>query len=356
MADLRRRNGRDEPWPIRFWGVGNENWGCGGQMRPGYYADLYRQYASFCRNLTPGQKLYKVACGLTDEWNDVLMREAGRFMDGLSVHYYTVPGSWDKKGSSTDFDESDWTLTLQKAANIDVFLKQTSAIMDRHDPARRVGIVMDEWGTWFDVEPGTNPGFLYQQNTIRDALVAGLTLNIFHAHAKRLHVANIAQTVNVLQAMILTDNQRMLCTPTYHVFEMYKVHQDATLLPTTLASEAYVPTRPLIGTAGAVNPTANTLVATDQISASASRDAAGTIHVSLCNLHHDRPAELGIDLRGATAGRATGRVLTAGAMNAMNTFDAPDAVKPQPFDAFKLDKTGLHVTLPARAVVVMALT
>jgi alpha-N-arabinofuranosidase len=352
MANLRRRNGRQDPWPLKYWGVGNENWGCGGNMRPQYYADLYRQYASYCRHFTPSQRLYKVACGFTDDWNEILMREAGRFMDGLSVHYYTVPGPWEKKGSATDFSVEEWKITLQRAQSVDNFLRRTSKIMDRYDPARRVGIILDEWGTWFDVEPGTNPGFLYQQNTMRDALVAGLSFNVFHEHAERLHMANIAQTVNVLQAMILTEGSKMILTPTYHVFEMYKVHQDATLLPTHVESPVYIP---------AVGITPNPAQAgvpmswdaTHQLSASASRDEAGKMHLSLCNLHHEDSAEAMIELRGATASAVTGRILMAGATNAMNTFDQPDVVKPTGFDAFKLSKAGIDISLPARSVVVL---
>ena len=353
QAKKRRQNGRDDAWPLTFWGVGNENWGCGGNMRAEHYADLYRQYASYCRNFTPGGKLYKVACGLSDDWNTVLMREAGPFMDGLSVHYYTLPGTWQQKGSSTDFTTDDWTTTLQKAANIEDFIVRTKAIMDRYDPAKRVGIVMDEWGTWYDVEPGTNPGFLYQQNTIRDALVAGLSLNVFNNHADRVQVANIAQTVNVLQAVVLTEGEKMLLTPTYHVFEMYKVHHDATLLPSVVIGEDYAPSRTLVGNPGAVGYT-HDMKAVKQVSVSASKNAAGVTHVSLCNLHHDRPATVSIELRGAKASSVTGRILTAAGQNTMNTFDQPDAVKPATFDGAKVTATGLDVELPARSVVVLA--
>ena len=354
MAGQRRANGREAPWPLTYWGVGNENWGCGGNMRVEHYADLYRQYASYCRHFTPGGRLYKVACGFTDDWNEILMREAGRFMDGLSIHYYTVPGPWDKKGSATDFTVDDWRTTLQRAWSVDGFLQRTESIMDRHDPARRVGMVLDEWGTWFDVEPGTNPGFLYQQNTMRDALVAGLSFNIFHQHAERLHMANIAQTVNVLQAMVLTEGARMALTPTYHVFEMYKVHQGATLLPSVVACPVYVPAippAPMPGAAGAV--LAQNEVT--QISASASRDAAGKVHLSLCNVHHDEAIELKAELRGMQTASAKGRILTAPAMNTMNTFDAPNKVKPTKFEEFKVSRTGMTVALPPRSVVVLEL-
>ncbi len=354
MATLRRANGRDKPWNLRFWGVGNENWGCGGNMRPQFYADLFRQYASYCRHFTPGGKLYKVACGLSDEWNDILMREAGRFMDGLSVHYYTVPGNWDKKGSATEFGADDWQTTIQKAANIETFINTTKAIMDRHDPQKRVGIVMDEWGTWYDVEPGTNPGFLYQQNTIRDAVVAGLSLNVFNNHCDRVQVANIAQTVNVLQAVALTEGAKMILTPTYHVFEMYSVHQDAMLIPTHLRSLEYVPRRQLTGTPGAVGYT-NAMDAVCQISASASRDAAGRTHLTICNVHHESEAQVELIVRGKDVSSASGRILSAGRINTMNTFDAGNEIAPETFESVRATGNKLTLKLPARSVVALEL-
>ncbi len=318
------------------------------------YAWEFRKYQGYCRHFG-GKKLYKIACGLNDEWNEILLKEAHQFIDGLSVHYYTVPGPWQKKGSATDFTLDEWKTTMQRANHIDDFIRHTSTIMDRYDPARRIGIIMDEWGTWFDVEPGTNPGFLYQQNTIRDALVAGLSLNVFNAHAGRVHMANIAQTINVLQAMILTEGERMLLTPTYHVFEMYKVHQDATLLPSDVECETYVQaTAATVGQQGAQG--GGSIIATPQVSASASRDANGKTHVSLCNLHHDKSEAVTVDLRGGTAGSITGRVLTSPTMNAHNTFEKPDAVKPTDFKDFKIAGTGFTTTLPPRSVVVLELT
>ena len=353
MAKLRRANGRDEPWRLKYFGVGNENWGCGGNMRPQYYADLYRQYASYCRHFTPGQKLYKVACGFFDSWNETLMREAGNQMDGLSVHYYTVPRAGDKRGSATDISVDDWKITIQKAAAIDGFIVRTRAIMDRYDPTGRVGIIMDEWGTWFDVEPGTNPGFLYQQNTTRDAVVAGLSFDIFHKHADRVHMANIAQTVNVLQAMALTEGGKILLTPTYHVFEMNKVHHDATLLPMQNASTEYLANREIAGQGG-MPADAAPLEAVRQISSSASRDAEGRVHVSLTNVHHEQSVEVEIDVHGMSVSTASGRILTTPAMNTMNTFELPNAVTPKPIEA-KVIKSSVTLTLPARAVAVLRL-
>ncbi|HEX8833240.1 MAG TPA: alpha-L-arabinofuranosidase C-terminal domain-containing protein, partial [Abditibacteriaceae bacterium] len=202
MADLRRKNGREEPWKLPFFGVGNESWGCGGNMRPEYYADEYRRYQTYVRHYT-ADRIYRIACGANSadyEWTEVLMRRAGGFMDGLSLHYYTIAGQWEKKGSSTEFSEDEYFATLQNCLQIEELVTRHGAIMERYDPQKRVGMIVDEWGTWWDVEPGTNPGFLYQQNTQRDALVAGLSLNVFNAHCDRVQMANIAQTVNVLQA------------------------------------------------------------------------------------------------------------------------------------------------------------
>lgn len=335
MADLRRANGREEPWEISFWGVGNENWGCGGDMRPQYYADLYRNYACFARHLTPGKKLFKVACGFGDDWNEVLMRECHRQMDGLSVHYYTIPHTWEKKGAATGFPLEDWHLTFRKALGIEEFIRKTAGIMDRHDPAKRVAMVMDEWGTWFDVEPGTNPGFLYQQNTLRDALVAAMTFHVFHAHADRVRVANIAQTINVLQAMILTEGAKMVLTPTYHVFEMYKAHQDATLLPTTLQGLADYS---LDGKEKIPHVTATASV----------RD--GKVTIGLCNLHHEQDVELAVDLRGGTVKAARARLLTADKLDTHNSFSAPEAIKPVAYDGVKVAGSTLAITLPAKSV------
>lgn len=343
MANLRRENGRDKPWKVKYFGVGNENWGCGGHMRAEYYADLYRRYQTYVRNYGDN-KIYKIACGPTDwdtHWMEVLMREAGRFMDGISLHYYTVPtGNWQDKGSATDFDENLWFATLEKTLKMDDIIRKQRTIMDKYDPDKRVGLIVDEWGTWHNVEPGTNPGFLYQQNTLRDALVAGINLNIFNNHNDRIHMANLAQTVNVLQAVILTEGEKMVLTPTYHVFEMFKVHQDAARLDLELFSEPYV----------------HGDAAIPKLNASASRDGEGRIHVTVCNLDHANGASFEVDLRGIDGVKSvTGRVLTADNMQAHNTFDEPDAVKPVPFNGAKVEGGQLVAELPAKSVVLLTL-
>lgn len=340
MTQLRAENGRETPWKLPFFGVGNENWGCGGNMRPEFYADEYRRYATYVRNFG-GNKTYKIACGPNAadyKWTDVLMERAGGFMDGLSLHYYTIPGLWSKKGSALEFDEAEYFLTLQRTLQMDEMLTRHGAIMDRYDPEKRVGLIVDEWGTWFDVEPGTNPGFLYQQNTMRDAFVAALNFNLFHHHCDRVQMTNIAQTINVLQAMVLTDGARMTLTPTYHVFEMFKGHQDATYLPIHLTSDDYK-----VGD--------NAIPA---ISASASQKD-GKILLSLAHANPASETTIEVDVRGANVQSIAGRILSADTLQAHNTFDAPESVQPQAFDGAKLDGDKLSITLPPASIITLEL-
>jgi alpha-L-arabinofuranosidase len=339
MTDLRKKNGRPDPWKLRFFGVGNENWGCGGSMTPEFYADQYRRYATYVRDFGDNH-IFKIACGPNGadyRWTETMMSKVGRRMAGLALHYYC--GTGNKSRSATKFDEEDWFALLKKALRIEELITKHTAIMDKYDARKRVALIVDEWGAWHAVEPGTNPGFLHQQNTLRDALVAGVTLNIFNQHCDRVKMANIAQTVNVLQAMILTDEAKMLLTPTFHVFEMYAVHHDATLLPTDLTCAEY-------GFSSEKIP---------GLSASASRDKQGKIHISLCNLNPSAPAELTCMLQGAEVKAVSGRVLTAPQMQAHNTFESPETVKPSEFRAFNTMKNGLSVTLPERSVVVLEL-
>ncbi|MBN2329783.1 MAG: alpha-N-arabinofuranosidase [Candidatus Omnitrophica bacterium] len=336
MANLRRQNGRKEPWKVKFWGVGNESWGCGGNMTPEYYADLYQRYQTYLRNFS-GNRLYKIACGSYGtrfDWTEVLMKKAGRRMNGLSLHYYC--GSGKKSRSATDFEEEDWFAQLQRALEMDEILAAHSAIMDQYDLEKRVGLIVDEWGAWHAVEPGTNPGFLYQQNSLRDALVAGLTFNIFNRHCERVQMANIAQTINVLQAMVLTQGEKMLLTPTYHVFEMFKGHQDAVLLPAYLQCGDYQFGNEKI----------------PMLNASASRSREGSILISLCNLDPNNSAELDCELRGADPSSVLARVLTADAITAHNTFDDPESVKPETFHHYEFNKDGIKAVLPPKSVVV----
>ncbi|TDQ42837.1 alpha-N-arabinofuranosidase [Aureibacillus halotolerans] len=343
MVNWRKENGKKEPWKIKYFGVGNENWGCGGNMRPEYYADEYRRYATYVRNYN-GNEIYKIACGPNVEdykWTEVLMREASCRMHGLSLHYYTTAtGVWKKKGPATGFGSNEWFSTLKNTLYMEELIQKHSKIMDKYDPEKRVGIIIDEWGTWYDVEPGTNPGFLYQQNSLRDALVAGINLNLFHKHCDRVHMANIAQIVNVLQSVLLTDGEKMVKTPTYHVFNMFKVHQDAELLDLHFESQEYRLGNEVI----------------PQISASASQNAEGTIHLSLCNLSHKDSAELSVSIEGLTNATVHGQILTSDTLDAHNTFDAPDTLSPEIFQDASVRSGNVHVALPPASVVVLALT
>ena len=341
LANERRRNGRAEPWHVKYFAIGNEAWGCGGDMPPEFYADNFRRYNVYLKNY-PGNELYRIACGpdaASYGWTDKVMAIAGARMNGLSLHYYTVKNGWNDKGSATEFGDPEWMAILGQTLRIDEIITNHSVIMDKYDPAKKVGLMVDEWGTWYDPTPGTNPGFLVQQNTLRDAVVAALNLHIFQRHADRVAMANIAQMVNVLQAMIMTDGPRMVLTPTYHVFEMYKAHQGATYLPIDLSTpdysrgDAHIPV----------------------VSASASRDRNGLIHLSLVNTDPNRPIRVACAIAGAAPKSASGRVLTAPTMQAHNSFESPDEVKPVPFTDFVLSGGSLAVTLPSKSVAMLEL-
>ncbi len=343
MADWRKENGREEPWALKYFGVGNENWGCGGNMRPEYYADLYRRFQTYVRNYGDN-KIYKIACGPSNDdynWTEILMERAREYMDGLSLHYYTVPGEWEDKGSATDFNKKEWFITLKKTLYMEELIEKHSTIMDKYDPKKKVGLIIDEWGTWYNVEEGTNPGFLYQQNSLRDALVAGINLNIFNNHCDRVQMANIAQTINVLQAMVLTRGKEILFTPTYHVFELYKVHQGAQLLDFDLACEEY-------------NSEDESIPA---INASASMDSQGNINVTLCNLKANEEVKLSCVFNSTKFDitNIAGRVLTADGLNAHNTIEDKDRVKLDKFNEVSISEEGFEVNLPSSSIVLLTL-
>jgi alpha-N-arabinofuranosidase len=311
-------------------------------MTPAYYADLYKRFATFLRPFDDSTRAFRIATGPnTDDynWTDVVMRDAGRMIDGLDMHYYTVVGTWERKGSATAFGEREWFGAMKRALRMEELVTRHAAIMDKYDPAKRVALIVGEWGMWHDVEPGTNPGFLYQQNTLRDAVVASATLDVFNRHADRVRGANIAQMVNVLQAMVLTRGAQMVLTPTYHVFEMYTVHHDAVALPLALEPGRYA-------FGGDSVPA---------VSASASRDRRGVVHVTMTNLDPNTARTVEAEVRGAAVTSAAGRVLTAPAITSLNTFEQPDAVRPAPFEGARVAGGRLTVTLPPRSVVVLEL-
>lgn len=342
MSTIRKDNGHATPWKVSFWGVGNESWGCGGNMTAAYYTDQYRRYATYARNY-PGAPLKKIASGANDfnyNWTETCMKQIPLHeLWGLTLHYYTVPKTWRDKGSATSFDENEYFTTIKKCMLMDTLVRKHAAIMDKYDPKKNVALVVDEWGIWTNVEPGTNPGFLYQQNSLRDALIAGTTLNIFNNYSDRVKMANLAQTVNVLQSLILTNKEKMLLTPTYHVFDLYKVHQDAQYLPFILESPFYTSGNEQI----------------PAVNASASRDSTGAVHISLVNVNPSQKITISANLEGISWKEVTGRVLTSGKVTDVNTFEQPDKVKIVPLKGAKKQGDKLVVELPAESVVVLEL-
>ena len=341
MSELRKQNGQAQPWGVRYWGIGNEAWGCGGHMTPEHYSNLYRQYATFMNN-SPSASLFKIASGASDDdynWTEVLMKNIPKGMlGGVAMHHYSVI-NWNKKGSSTNYTEDQYFVTMKSAIRMDELITKHSAIMDKYDPAKKVALVVDEWGGWYDGDPGTNSHFLYQQNTMRDALIAGVTLNIFNNHAERVRLANLAQCVNVLQSVILTNKEKMILTPTYHVMQLYSVHQNATLIPLEIKSNNYQ-----FGT--------ESLPA---VSGSASKDSTGSVHISLTNIDTKAAQEIVIDLGGKVFSKSSGQIITSGKLQDYNSFESPDKIKPAPFAAFSTKQGNLVVKMPPFSVVVIEL-
>ncbi|GAB3458149.1 alpha-N-arabinofuranosidase [Massilia terrae] len=341
LAELRRKNGHPKPFKVAYFAVGNEAWGCGGNMRPEYYTDMYKQYDSFLK--APREVRPKIiASGGNDSdtrWTEVLSRELKNRTDGISFHYYTIPtGQWKVKGAATGFDEAQWMSTLQNTLKMENHIQDNVAVLDKNDPQKKIGFYVDEWGTWYDVEKGTNAGFLYQQNTLRDAVVAALNFNIFHAHADRVRMTNIAQMVNVLQSMIITDKDKMLLTPTYYAYKMYVPFQDAASLPVSVAND----TSYKLGASSIPG-----------ISASAARAKDGKLYVALVNTNPHEATDVVLSVAGESAQSVQGQVLTAVAMDAHNTMEQKQAIKPAPFSA-QAANGKLTVKVPAKAVVVFS--
>ncbi|GAC1450139.1 MAG: alpha-L-arabinofuranosidase C-terminal domain-containing protein [Chitinophagaceae bacterium] len=339
MSDLRRQNGQPTPWSVKFWGIGNEAWGCGGNMKPDYYADVYRKFTTFMAN-TSNTRLFKIASGASDadyHWTETLMQNIPTHMlGGIAMHHYSVI-EWNHKGPAVDFTEQQYFATLKSALWMDTLVTRHAAIMDKYNPKKTVALVVDEWGGWYDVEPGTNPGFLYQQNTMRDAMIAGVTLNIFNNHADRVRIANLAQAINVLQAVILTNEEKIILTPTYHVMEMYNVHQDAILIPLTVQSNEYVLGNEKL----------------PAVSASASKDKNGLTHVTLVNIDAKKSQDIAITIRCARYNSLTARILTSAKLQDHNTFENPEKIKPVSFKGATLKGNTLGVQLPPFSVVVV---
>ncbi len=346
MADMRKKNGHEEPWTVDFFGVGNENWGCGGNMTPQYYANEYRRYQTYVRNYNPEKPIKKVCCGANVDdyhWTEGVMQTAfdhaewaHGFMDYLSLHYYVHPEGWEIKGSATDFDEEVWYKTLNKALYMDTLIKRHATIMDKYDPDKKVGMCVDEWGSWYTCEPGTNPGFLYQQNTVRDALIAGITLNVFNKHSDRVKIAALAQMVNVLQAVLLTEGEKMIKTPTYHVMHMYRHHQGANLLESSLSGVDE------IGVEEWKVP---------KVTESVSKDENGVITITMNNLSASDSEDVEINISNGGYKVVESRIVTSGDIHDYNTFDNSEVVIEKDFSDYEIKGDAIVVKMPANSVI-----
>ena len=337
MARLRRQNGRDKAWHVKYFGIGNEAWGCGGNMTPEYYSNEYRKYNTYLRD--QGQnRLYRIASGASDydyNWTTVLMENIGRQMQGISLHYYTCSGWEGSKGSATKFDNDQYYWALGKCLEIEEVIKKHKAIMDEKDPKNTIGLLVDEWGTWWDEEPGTISGHLYQQNALRDAFVAALSLN---------------------QSMILTDQEgtgHMVLTPTYHVFQMYTPFQEATYLPIDIESEVIAVSKEYFKEKEGAKDAGYRPC--PLLSASAAKTKDGSIVVSLTNVSLDQDKTVDIQLNGVDAKTVSGRILTSKNVADFNDFQHPNVVAPKEFKDAKLNKGVLTVKVPAKSLIVLTL-
>lgn len=340
MAELRKKNGQEKPWSIKYFGVGNESWGCGGNMDPEYYGCLYKRYNTYVRDYDSSKHIKRIACGPNVDdyhWTREVMDKVKHHAQGISLHYYTLPNdNWNNKGSSTEFTTKDYYRTLAKAYRMEELINNHIAVMDSVNPQKWVNLIVDEWGTWYDVEPGTNPGFLYQQNTMRDAMVAALTLNIFNKHSDRVIMANIAQTVNVLQAVVLTDAEKMVLTPTYYVFKMFKDHQENTLLGSYITTDTIK--------SDEINRTFPQLIE------SASVDENGVIYSTIVNTSATKKSKIKCQIADTKVNSITAEIIS-GEMHDKNDFDNADNIKTIQFTDFRKLSDGFTATVPPCSVV-----
>lgn len=350
LAKERAANGHPAPYKVKYVGLGNENWGCGGAMSTDHYVEEMKRFAHYSRNLNTAQKgdgaMKRIAVGwdsLNSDYTEEVMKAWKNKVwswdiEGVSLHNYVV-GGWPPHLPSTNFGEDDYAVALNEAFRMDTLINKQTAIMDHYDPDKKVMLSVDEWGAWLAPTPGSNPGFLQQQNSLRDAILAAVNLNIFMRHADRVHMTNIAQMTNVLQAMMLTDGPKMVLTPTYHVYRLYVPFQDATLLPVSFDAGTY----------------RHGNVSMVRIDAVAARDAGGKIWLAVTNIDPDQSARITLNIAGLKAGSATGEVLTAARVDAVNTFAAPNAVVPKRAIA-SVEQGTVTLDLPAKSVTVVGIS
>jgi alpha-N-arabinofuranosidase len=338
MSDLRKKNGREKPWGVKFWGLGNEAWGCGGNMTASYYVNVYRQYATFMSGWSNTENLFRIASGANINdyaWTETLMRDIPhRLMEGISMHYYAV-SDWNRRGNAAQFSIDDYFSSVAAALRIDELIFEHRKIMDRYDSHCNVGLVIDEWGTWYDVEPGTEPGFLYQENTMRDAIVAAVTLNIFNKHAGRVKMANIAQTINVLQALIYTNGEHLWLSPTYFVFDFFKQHQGNILVQTELECK-------MISSSDIPVPSIS-------VSASANLND-GEVVITLANLDPHETVSLEVLIDGPRIGTVSSRLLSSDKLSDHNSAQIKNNVKPVSLDDIIIQENKFLLSMPPASI------
>jgi alpha-L-arabinofuranosidase len=325
LAKERAANGHPAPYKVGYLGIGNESWDCGGNMTADYYLSQLKIYSRFVRNFNPAQKdkqqMLKIAVGPNGgatDWTEAIMKAYQHHqwswdIDGLSLHSYTV-GQWPPSYASGGFGEREYIQILKFTLDMEELIRKHSAIMDKYDPQKKVALAVDEWGAWYAPSPGSNPDFLVQQNSLRDAILAALNLNIFARHADRVRMANIAQMINVLQAMIMTDKEKMVLTPTYYAFKMYVPFQDAAFVPVNYDAGAYI----------------HNNVSLPRLDAIAARDPSGRLWLEITNLDPNQPIEIEANFAGVKIKSAAGETLTAPKVDSVNTLETPKNVVPKP--------------------------
>jgi len=331
----RAANGHPEPFGVRYWGVGNENWGCGGRFYPDDYAREYRRFACYLRGR--GRPIELVACGHTGaDWNRRFLETLGdlRFIDHLSIHRYY------KCGDAVDFSDTEYYNLYPRALQVEAdILEAATALQLYNKTGRKIGVIVDEWGVWHPEARGDSG--LYQRNTLRDALVAAAVFDVFNRHADKVTMANIAQTINVLQCVAQTEGEAMWLTPTYHAFDLYKDHMGNASLRLDLDD---VPTfRARAGDGKVVEP--------PLVSASASvDDERKTLIVTFQNVDLEEACECVVRLRGGSVDKATAKILTASDVRDHNGPEALNKVRPKRFQLDAKART-LRATVPRHSLV-----
>jgi len=321
MVTLRKKNGRNKPWKVKYWGIGNESWGCGGAMTPEHYSDLLKTFEFFLQR-SAHNPVYKIACGPYAEnlnWTEKLTERAMYAMDGLSLHYYSEFRPNNIRGPegqmhSTGFTERDYYGLLKSSLMMNDIIRKNANIIELKANGSPIDLIVDEWGALFHVEPGTNPFFLYQQNSILDAL---------------------AQLINVLQSVILTEGDRMLLTPTYHVFNMYKSHMNSTLVESFIETEMVgVEDQKII-----------------DVTESASITEDGRLIITISNLDIYNEKNVKTTLIDYNAKKCSALILTADKIDAHNTFENLENVLLKEFTDFNLTSSGIDFTLPTKSII-----